>query len=291
MPFLQILSFTHSVSFSPDVDELSMITYLSYFLDKSLLKVREDYLAIHSEYVPAYKTHIIAEVLTPPPSPPPSPPMLSPVLGSERGMSVSSLADSPRHSSSGSISECVSPNNPLSPVLDSSYKPQKKSKRKDSMSSNKSKKENQEPDGTGTLTKKSPIKKLYDSYKSQLRDKKSKSKSMPFKKSKPVTPQHIQIDHKEPYNNTGNQYPLNYSHLNHKSSLKQPSNNIDNDDELPSYIECTNEESEPVEVECKISRSSTRRDGFKLKKVCIAEDITLYDHKEISDIGKCDLCY
>ena len=47
------------MSFSSDeVDELSMITYLSYFLDPAHKSVRDKYLKEHPEYVPLYKPYI-----------------------------------------------------------------------------------------------------------------------------------------------------------------------------------------------------------------------------------------
>jgi len=47
---------------SDEVDELSMITYLSYFLDPVHRSVREAYLKEHPEYVPLYKPYIEPEV-------------------------------------------------------------------------------------------------------------------------------------------------------------------------------------------------------------------------------------
>ncbi|XP_063680448.1 gelation factor-like isoform X2 [Bolinopsis microptera] len=47
---------------SDEVDELSMITYLSYFLDPVHKSVRETYLKEHPEYVPLYKPYIEPEV-------------------------------------------------------------------------------------------------------------------------------------------------------------------------------------------------------------------------------------
>jgi hypothetical protein len=47
------------MSFSSDeVDELSMITYLSYFVDPAHKSVRQAYLREHPEYVPLYKPYI-----------------------------------------------------------------------------------------------------------------------------------------------------------------------------------------------------------------------------------------
>ena len=43
---------------SDEVDELSMITYLSYFLDPGHKSVRDTYLREHPEYVPLYKPYI-----------------------------------------------------------------------------------------------------------------------------------------------------------------------------------------------------------------------------------------
>ena len=53
-----------NVFFSADVDELSMITYLSYFLDPHHLRVREKYLRENPNYVPAYKVYIESETET-----------------------------------------------------------------------------------------------------------------------------------------------------------------------------------------------------------------------------------
>ena len=124
-----------------------MITYLSYFMDPSHKKVRENYLREHPEYIPLYKPFI-------------EPPEQTNHTDSINNSNNSSLLNSPEAKEKSFITSPDSKNNSL--INNSNSKNSLLSK--NNGSSNSSESRSSSPDG-----KKSPIKKLLSSYKDRLK--------------------------------------------------------------------------------------------------------------------------